>query len=409
MSKKNNFFKEKLALIKELYPDKEIKVSKTGNYYVQLSSQKLEIDNFYNSPNRVTKNLLKTMGHVKGKTREEHEILLLGHDDGKVLYKPLGNGKITSSYKVLSGGFSHMLNLVNSKIYNIAVVGKKYEWIKNHPELRDVKLAYQFSSLKEFKNFLGYRFINVEDFIYLFDFDSQPDNTEFGMVRSTNNFNATKFCLFYGHNLTHKCRVNIVYLIQRGKEFKLKDTIDMMISQGDIRPIPKSPEKLTELHDELVTIQNLKNLNEYDDKPVELSEHYKKIIECCTQTGLKFDVLDSPRKLAERGILQHHCLASYVGRLRDDLFLSIHIDDNDRYEAHIDQTTVRQICGYNNKRAPQELRATLMQLIVMNGNKEIPKPTKKWAALEPVDYFGFIISLACILVHLVYLIVMYLP
>lgn len=108
-----------------------------------------------------------------------------------------------------------------------------------------------------------------------------------------------------------------IYYVNRGLRLILRDTLSMQEQLGDRRQLPNSVSRLEELHNELT-------------QSVNAHKHSKnKICERVTMQigGVLVESLISAFEIAQEGIKMHHCVASYVGRVREGDYMVFHLED----------------------------------------------------------------------------------
>jgi len=304
-------FEKKLANLKALGEKKRwtFHISEEGNYYIKNSYQTTITYDYYN----VTKNLLKKLDTEK-MVKVCQEIVMLTKT-GKFLQK----NKKTIGFKDL-----------NRATYpTLWYIGRKSEWVLSKSAIFvNCRLATQFASFKEFKNFLGFDFIDEAKFELL-------------CVKSL------KLVMLYA-NRTKEERVSLVKLVEVVPPSDIVDVINMERALNVSVIIPAGKNSFRELHDDLMFEQNKLN-----SALLEVEVEIKNF-----DIPYAYEVIESSVRLEERGQTNRHCIGNYSRKLLRDLFLTI---DN-KYDCHImksDVWEIAQIRGFANSGAPQEMINTI--------------------------------------------------
>jgi hypothetical protein len=309
---KKEIFEKKLKALseyKEQSPeyDSGLKTSESGNHYISTTFEKE--CRTYNAFN-VTKSGIDKLGTIFEFPSQQNLIMLT--KTGKFIVKEKGQWKnITKNYK------------------DLYYIGRKCEWVLQFEELQKVRVARQFSSLNNFKKWLGYEFISDDEFSSLI-------------------YNIDNIELLIKFKLKDKNeRVNLISLLNLGQGSTLKDTLTMVEQLQQTCSIPRGATALKELHDDLSKQIKVKNTPFVE---VEVS---------LTKFNIPWDykIIQTSYELVERGIINKHCIGSYYYRLDYDLFLVI-----EGYDCHIASSggwKVSQMRGFANKQAPQDMIETI--------------------------------------------------
>lgn len=304
---KEKIFEKKLQALKELGVKYKwtFHISEEGNYYIKNSYQRTITYDYYN----VTKNLINRLGTEKI-VPSYHEIIMLTKT-GKFLQK---NRR--------SVGFKPLNRTEYPDLWHI---GRKSEWVLDKSvSFICCKLATQFSSFKEFKNFLGFEFVNEQDFNNLCS-------------------NGLQLVIFY-KNRTQEERVNLMQLVKVVSNSDILDVIRMSRELNIEVIIPAGKNSFRELHDYLSFEQNKLNSPLLEVK-VEIENF---------NIPYTYEVVTTNVRLKERGEINRHCIGGYGRKMLKDLFLVI----GDSWDCHITKSDVWQISqirGFANSEAPKDM------------------------------------------------------
>lgn len=159
---KKEIFNKKLELFKQLG---EVQVSKSKNYYIKSDTLENEREiNTYSTFSVTKKNhhLVYTK-KFKLKTKTSNILLLTKSGGLKIKFRSGPWYWI----KRRSRGIRHISHQNNIKdILKVSFTGSKYEYLSNYPELTKYNLAYDFTSLDEFKEYLGFSDISEMKFLW---------------------------------------------------------------------------------------------------------------------------------------------------------------------------------------------------------------------------------------------------
>jgi hypothetical protein len=333
---------KRIAQFKVDFP--EFKVSKKGNLYYahNETSQRQGMEfNVFN----VTKGTLNKLGEHKEWHKSTSDYTVLITQSGKLMikYRKKPNFKLVTMKDVRKV----------STLTDCFMIGRKFEYLTQYPSLKQYNFFQGFNSLREAKVFLGYGFISDTDFYSLF-----PKSNGFHH-RSNSDF--FRFIII----TPDKYKSNIVSLIKNNSDHRtlfmlLTDYHNMADSLGMEKVVPRSFNRLRELHDNAVLKVNERQADKYTNE-VEAS------IESVREDGttfeddwktlnIKFSKLDTQRKLFLEGIKQKHCLGSYTDRLDSFSFYSLYWDDKPYNIQIAPSGNLRQFYGYRNCQPPKELR-----------------------------------------------------
>lgn len=315
---------KRIESFKTVFPD--FKISKGGNFYcrVGIVEQKKSVKLLGKS---VTKNTLNRLGETRNWTETKASRIYLMSPKGKLCYSTGGNYKPYSLKQAMD----------DSKITDIFLIGKKYEWLRNHPNLAQYRFFQSFNSLKDAKTFLGFGFISDEAFYKLFD-KSHLMDCMIPLIKAKDKKDAVKLLSSIDSQATNL----------------LNDYIKICLENNLDIEIPAGKNKLKDLHDNTVWEINKANIDRCSDKEkYEIAEgtFEQKWIE----KGVKFTKLNSPKQLYATGVAQKHCIGSYSSDLHKYSFYSILFIDRN-YEIQIAQDgDIRQFYGYDNCNPPSQI------------------------------------------------------
>jgi hypothetical protein len=306
--------KTKLELLEQLG---EVLTSSSGSKYVILDTIVNQVTREY-SEYSVTKNTLKKMGEVYSYTKNEKTIVLL--KDNKFFFKA-----INSTFKPLS---KHNV-LCFPKLLELYVYNKKCEFLKNYSVsyLRYFNFLKSFTSFKEVKDFLGYTFISVDDFLKL----------DFGNV------------LFFAH-LPATTAIKFVNNSEAKELYR-----DSKRMAGVNFVSPTSLTSLREYHDKLVLEQSYEYLALKDTSVKWFAHPIDKFLDVDEFVGdSSIKRITSDYDLYKEGLEMRHCIGSRGYHLNTKVFLSI-VWENQKYSCQITDKNIDEIRGYRNSEAPEEL------------------------------------------------------
>jgi hypothetical protein len=334
---------KRIAQFKKDFP--KYKVSKKGNLYYSHNEVFSKMGMVYNVFN-VTKGTIDKIGEGKEWEKSSSDFTVLITQKGKLMVRH----RKKTTFKLVTMKDVRKV----PKLTDCFLIGRKFEYLSQYPKLMDYNFFQGFNSLKEAKLFLGYGFISDVDFYSLF-----PDTKKYGFYCDTTTF---KYIL----QTPPKFKSNLVTLLKKSSVERktlynmVEDYHRMCTSLGEEKVIPRSFNRLKELHDNAVLKINLGKAEKYSDE-VEASiesiredgatfEDYWEVLD------IKFSKLDSQRKMFLEGIKQKHCIGSYSDSLDTYSFYRIYYN-NQVYNIQITPSgKIKQFYGYLNCQPPKELR-----------------------------------------------------
>lgn len=328
---KKIFLEKKRELFKELFPD--YKISESGSMYC-LKNPVKSTRTYVVSGFNVTKNTFANIGSKKEYPETSFQYIAMLTKTGSLLVKQSSDKYFK---KVSLKNSAHCLDLIS-----IFKIGKKYEWLLED-EKRHLWSYFNFfksfNSLKEAKNLLGFEFINDVKFLNLFS--------------KFNDWGVDVLKVIY----YSKDRSDIVHLfdkLNRDNLHLLTDYIRMCEEEDLEIIIPRGVNRLEELHDNTVLYINKKQIDLISDEVEWIAE--EEFTKVWLERGLAFRKLASKRDMFKTGILQSHCIGSYMNRLSDRSFYSFSFGGVD-YEIMISPNDgyVQQFFGRRNCTPPKEL------------------------------------------------------
>lgn len=350
---------KRIELFKKTFPDYQIS-KKTGSLYAKVGKSKKHHNVRYIGRN-ITKGLIDKIGSSVKWTEEKADSVFLMSPKGKFMVSKHGQPFKTVTLKLLS------LRDFDEGVQNMFFTGKKYEWMKDYPQIWQYRLFQGFNSLSEAKKFIGFSFISDADFISLF---------------SASSYDCLSPMIFA------KDKKNVVRLLRnldRDDWDLLNDYINMCIDNGFEVEIPAGVNKLQELHDNVMWKVNEKNADKYSN------EYRYDVVEEFTEEwvkrGLVFKRLDTPYKMYLQGLKQQHCIGTnYATTLGQNLFYTFTYEGKE-YDLQIHNKSIGQFYGRKNSKVPYELRE-LVTVGINFENKIIDiKPNlKNYPTIEEIDF-----------------------
>ncbi len=160
---KKELYNQKLELFKQLG---EVKLSKKGNHYINYNQRKKDRKiNIYSMYSVNTRTHNKIDSKEITLTRTQSDVILLTKTG--VLKMRFANSFVGIKRK---SRYIKDLDSIKSGLQRqclkISFLGKKYEYLYRYPELLHFSLAYDFSSIDDFKKYLGYEDITVSRFLF---------------------------------------------------------------------------------------------------------------------------------------------------------------------------------------------------------------------------------------------------
>lgn len=312
----------------------EVFTAKSGAEYVHLKKNMVECERQF-TPFSTTKGNYAKLGTKTKYRKSENEILLLSKT-GVFMYK---SGKDTKFRRL---GWRDVKAPAcfgkKTPITTAFLIGRKCEWLLNYMEkyswLCAVAMTQNFNSLKEFKNFLGFTFLGEQEFLDAFC--KTKDRME--------------LCISAKKHLGEKYLPYIAATTTLGFNY-FQDIMKMCTELGEKPRWFKSATRVRQFHDELVMKANLSSLEKYSK---DVYTYDSKYFEAWVDLGLNVEILDTPRKVAEQGVKQHHCLAFYADSLDNNMFLTFDWQ-GEKYDMQVNNHGIVQLYGKYNCSPPKEL------------------------------------------------------
>lgn len=336
-------------ILKLMSQNGEIKVSKSGNSYIEiLFDDSIKTQQYKLQPWNVSPTSMNKIGKIWARNVKNGCIILLSKQ-GKIYFKLTED----SRFKKLNKNTFRQIISPDSKPFRLLIklyyFNKRAEWI-SQPQYNmffGFKLAESFKSFKEFKNYLGFDFISESQMLALFE-----------KIQFNPYINAQFICDIVLHNLDR-----VVLANTKTSWTYIADIVKMSKQLDFPIEIYESDSKNKERHNDLVKTLNQKSLNDLSDEDVTLEGTFINEM----NNNFQIEWLTSPRKLAIAGLRNKHCIGSYASSLDKFVFFSI-VDDEGHIEFQINPTTkeIVQANGYKNQRkVPQEMKETI-NLILKN-------------------------------------------
>lgn len=317
MKKPTKLYKKRIEILKEIAYDGEVYLSKRGSYYCHLKEPDRTVVNTKYNYSNVTKSTINRLGESFTYPSSDCTIVTLSKANKLSLISNKSIKSLTS--KVIKG------SSFTDKLLKIFLYNKKAEWIKDNPKWFNLRIATQFSSLKEMKNWFGYDFISCSKFEEFFTVDK------------------------WGLLCYSKGREDLANIIStKTSSNEIEDSLRMSKYCGVDIKIHKSKEKNKKNHDYLVKLYNLKKKTEITQPKYEYeTEFFNRL----TEIGLEWEHLNTEYLLLEEGKRQYHCIGSKGSSLRTSLFLSILYKDK-RYSLEIKDTRSPYSYGKRESKIP---------------------------------------------------------
>ncbi len=333
----------------------EIEITEKGTYQGIIKSRMPKFTEEVYNARTVTKSTLYKIGKTYIKKRKEDYLAL--KPNGTVLiktahypiYKKLDLYLLSTMSRVFDG------TNIEKKIANVVAYGTSFQWLLSFKNLWYFSIAAEFSSLKEFKNFLGFDFLNSKQFLLVILKEGNIDSL------------FIQLCLQNYHTKTPSI-LNCIY-----HDSTYIQEIISMYNQLELEiHIPKGKNALRKVHNKLVFKLNEKDINGFSNERIEIKTNFFNLLE---QKKMYFKVLDSPRKMFVQGLQQRHCIASYVEEMLSYLFVTIHYKGKDYdIQIHKDDTSIVQFKGMYNIEVPQELQDEIEGLVTKITHIKIEDP-----------------------------------
>lgn len=334
MGYRKSVLKKRISAFKEAFPG--FRESEKGNLYYLINEQDKEVELI---PQRITKANIARLGESRFFTIYDHMVMIT--QTGKVLVRHYIRNKATK-IKALNYKFG-FYNSDLHPIIEVDMIGRKYEWMKSYKDLWMFDLPKGFSSLKEFKVFLGFGFISDKQFLKL---------------------KLDEVIKIYHTN--HQTKVNYVNMV-REKSLSFHDFLECIRMYKDLglnETVPTSGSRLRTLHNELSNRLTLQALQM--DFSKECAEYKGKFIEWANEQP-SIEVITQPSRMIQLGISNQHCLATYINKMGTSMFLNVDVKDmiseNGEYQAEvrISDRKIVQFRGKRNKVGPYSVKNLLQE------------------------------------------------
>lgn len=345
---RKSFINKKFELFRQYFPDH--KISAKGSIYTVLLEQKRKKDITINSQ-CVTKGTLAKIGEKRSFTVDSSCRLLLTPTGKLMIVQPMGNrfapvgmkdlhnatnaGHKTGHTRIYTGKHDHTHEETIKNIAHIFMVGKKYEWLYHYPQLWGLPYFRSFPNLTSAKNYLGYTFISTDQFSHLFSSRAALQR----LIEAK----------------THEQRVAVVQFLDDKRATETLEDLWRLCEELKIPMVdmPLSKIALHNIHDDLAEQLAMKGAEKYSEERV---TYRSDIFDYWDRKGLKFEILDSPRKLFMEGQKQSHCLGSYTKSLKNNIFVAFEWE-NRRYDLMMGLNgKAVQFYGKRNCQPPKELK-----------------------------------------------------
>ena len=365
---------KRINLFKKYFPDHT--VSRKGNFVATIGTKKdtrVIVHNGYN----ITKSLVDKVGKTTTIPISSSDIVLVMATTGKFLikftnernFKRTTMKSINRVMQMYFGKDNIYREKVRRDIAEIFFIGRKYEYLKNYPQLWNFKLFENFKSLKEVKIFLGMPFISDSEFANMFvDIEEEEEDDDFltGVSDSIRDFDYIAPILLAKNKLN---AYTLLKSIDNKSKNILKDYIKMCIDNEIEVVIPAGKNKLTELHDDVSLEIAIKNADKYSKKrvfrmdfPIKQDLTGKKHVftKFWEYNNIEARRLETPYDMYLQGCKQKHCIGSnYYDSLDKYSFYSINWKGED-YDIQIHQNgRIGQFYGKRNCNPPIELKTLI--------------------------------------------------
>lgn len=309
------------------FPDFKIS-EKTGSMYCRVGVTE-STKQTKHTGRAVTKNTLKKIGQIhQWKVSVSRYVYLLTPNGRLMISQQGGNFK--------SAGLKQ-IRLQNPELANVFFIGKKYEWLKNYPNMYPYRLFQGFNSLGEVKKFLGFSFISDEDFVNLFGEDWFDFLTPIILAKEKKNV------------------VRLYSNLNSETKDMLNDYINLCQDNNLEIEIPAGINRLEELHTQAVWKVNEKNADCYSKEyRYDIEESFTKV---WREKGLKFNRLETPYEMYAQGLKQQHCIGTnYSGNLGREAFYTF-VFEGEEFDLQLYKDgRIGQFYGRKNKNVPENLR-----------------------------------------------------
>ena len=307
----------------------EFKVSeKTGSLYCRIGVTE-STKQTKHTGRAVTKNTISKIGQLhEWKVSTSRYVYLLTPAGRLMVSKSGGNFKSVELKQV---------RLENPELQNTFFIGKKYEWLKDYPNLYPYRLFQGFNSLGEAKKFLGFSFISDEEFTKLFTEDWFDFLTPMILAKDKKNV------------------VRLYKNLDSDARDLLNDYINLCQEHEMSIEIPAGKNRLEELHTQAVWEVNKKTAENYSkEKKYEIKEEFTKVWK---ERGLEFKRLETPYEMYVQGIKQQHCIGTnYAKSLHRNAFYTF-LFEGEEFDLQLyEDGRIGQFYGRRNKSVPEKLR-----------------------------------------------------
>ncbi len=330
---------KRIEQFKNDFPDFQTS-KKTNSLYCRIGVQEVTKQTKHTG-RAVTKNTLNKIGKItEWKTSTSRYVYLLTVNGRLMVSKSGGNFKSVGLKQVRQE---------NVDLVDVFFIGKKYEWMKDYPNIYPYRFFQGFNSLAESKKFLGFSFLSDEDFTNLFGEEHFDYLTPMVLAKDKKNV------------------VRLYKSMDSLEKDLLSDYINLCQENDFEIEIPAGKNRLEELHTNAVWEVNKKNAECYSkENKYEVTEDFTKVWK---ERGLVFERLETPYEMYAQGIKQQHCIGTnYAKSLGNNVFYTFtHNEKN--YELQIyGDGRVGQFYGRKNTNPPVELKDK-----VVKDNEQYPR------------------------------------
>lgn len=350
---------KRIEQFKTDFPD--FKISKSGNLIVERNKKVVDKTIFYWG-NSVTKNTLNKIGSSTTFKKHECDTVFLLTQKGKMMVKTKSSPRFkNTSIKDVC----HFPELKNSFF-----IGRKYEYLKDYPNIYNYRYFQNFHSLSEAKKHLGFAFISDSDFYAIFQVNFFDYLTP--MIISENKSD----CYNLLKNIDSRTRDLLLDYIRLCFDIKLKPQI------------PAGKNKLEELHSQAVIEANKLQADKYSKKVLYYSENNFETE--WVKRGLNFERLNSPYEMYVKGLSQKHCIGTNYAKSLDRYSFYSFLHKEASYEIQIHPSgSIGQFYGRKNCPVPTELKdAVIKEIDFKHSIKSFPNADfSSYPLTEPVNLY----------------------
>ena len=253
--------------------------------------------------------------------------------------------------------------------------GRKAKYLAENAAFHHIPIFGNFTSFKEAKKFFGYDFMGDEDFKNFF---------------SNSSYNKL---FFYASLLEKEDRLALVHHMKLGRQNYLIDTLNQW---SEIREkegqekfpffrIPSSHPELREIHDDISYKYNFFKAADFSDKEYQVKSD---LLEEFKQEGLKFDLLNSERKIFLAGCRSHHCISSRTSYIKSDILFSFYVG-GEIYDCQCKNNKIYEFRGYRNKDVPDDYKKRVQKCFDIclerteNERQDSNEPLRIWKITSP--------------------------